>query len=111
MDTANTLIATALVAAGIGVIAAVVAMWYARVARVVSAKGDVDELAQIVGKIASTQRREQMRRVRAAAPSAEGGSGTFQAPPELRAVPDAPEDQDPQAVKAALRRALFNRRG
>lgn len=103
MDTPTTLL-IALVALSGSVVGAVVSAWFARQSAKVSAAGTVDELAQIVQKVAATQRRETMRRVRASAPSPEGGLAASDAPPEL-AAPVAP----PMTTKDQLRRQLLRR--
>lgn len=96
------------VAALVGVGAAVAAAWFARRSASSDAKRSVDELAANVEHLARITRREQMRRVRASATGAEGGSDPMAGPPELRAVPEA---ANPADRKAALRQRMQSIRG
>jgi len=62
----------------------------------------VDELAETVERWTRVARRDQMRRVRAATPSAGGGEPDASPPPELRAVPETMVE-----TKDELRRRLM----
>jgi len=94
-----------LVAAAVALVAAVAAAWFARDARVLSQRGTVDELADAVAKIAAQQRKDTMRRVRAAAPGAEGGVAAVPTTGELFQPP-----QSTAELKQQLRRQLFRAR-
>jgi cob(I)alamin adenosyltransferase len=104
MDTSTTLLITLVGLSG-SVVGAVVSAWFARESRRVSAAGTVDELAAVVQKVAATQRRETMRRVRAAAPDVQAGLFAGDAPPELV----APQTAAGPVSKDQLRRQLLRR--
>jgi len=102
MDAATTLIAH-VVLCGISVVASVVSVWFAQVARKLSASDTVDELTRNVAKVLTAQRTEQMRRVRAGAREvvSPGAPPGFEAPPDLRAVGGVDDH------KAELRRRMM----
>jgi hypothetical protein len=101
MDTA---LAIAVASASLAVVGAVVSAWYARRAASTDARRTVDELAATVEHWARQQRRDTMRRVRAAAGGGEASGGAPEAPPgapQAVAHPVSLSDH-----KAALRRRM-----
>jgi len=78
---------------------AVVSAWFARESKRMSARGDVDDLAISVERLAKAHRRERMSAMRKV--SAEDTDG---APPELLTQTPAVPAQTNQEIKASLRR-------
>lgn len=87
-----------LVACGFAVASAVISAWFARKNNVRELESDVQEIASVVEKVYRESKRQQMRRVRAAAEDAE-----IPRPPGLVESPAFP----PVVDKAALRKRVF----
>ncbi len=72
-------------------------------------KGDVNELAILVDRLAKAERRERMQRVRRGEKTGESGNGTFEVPPGAEDVPLVASS--PHNPKDELRRRVLASRG
>lgn len=88
-----------LVFSGLSVASAVASAWFARKNNVRELENDVEEIAGVVEKVYRESKRQQMRRVRAAAEN----DGIPIPPGAEHISPPVPQMND----KAALRRAVF----